>query len=164
MTVREFRKQIQLSTDPITQYYTVLSKYERGKMDTAQLRRMALDYARSGNELPWKLASEYFSKIPESYLGSKDAISLMMKFPESPEIQRYAIKYLTKVPAERYKESQIKDMFYQYAKSPEVVNAMLQKLRKFGKEQLKDKISLLNIYKNIPEAKKNCRQIHKESY
>ncbi len=39
--------------DPEKQYYTVLSKYKQGNLDTNQLKNLAKEYSFSGAEFSW---------------------------------------------------------------------------------------------------------------
>ncbi len=102
MSVEKFIAEATKALDPQKQYYTILSNYRQGKLDTADIKRLVGEYNFSGSELTGKLAEEYLKKLPESALSRKDVVAFMMQYREVAQVQEYAAKYLKNLPAQEY--------------------------------------------------------------
>lgn len=91
----QFVSLIREALDTKKQYYTILSDFKPGKMDTGQLKRLAREYSFSEKELSWKLAEDFLRRVPQEKLGIPDNIDLMIEFSKSPQVQDIAMKYLS---------------------------------------------------------------------
>ncbi len=130
-----------------------LSKYKQGKLDTAVLKKLAIEYSNAGDELSGKLAAEYLTRIPQSDLGREDVLAFMAQFRQIQEVQRYAASYLSGIPANEYDSSLNLFFIGMFKDSKPVQNLIFAYLKSLNNVELKKKIALLNIFKDIAEAK-----------
>ncbi len=94
LPVEKFIEEAKNALDPEKQYYTLLNKLKPAELDTATLKKLALEYKSAGKELSQTLAAAYLSKIPSSQLGRTDVLNFMIQFRDAPVVQRLAASYI----------------------------------------------------------------------
>ncbi|MES2107953.1 MAG: thioredoxin family protein [Bacteroidota bacterium] len=93
-TVEEFIKLAADARDPAKQYYSLLKKYQSGKLDTAELKSLAKEAVWDDKILARKMAADYLDRIPADHLDSKDKLDLMIQMSDSPEVFAKTVDFL----------------------------------------------------------------------
>ncbi len=83
--------------NPETQSYTLAAKYDPSKMDTAEMKKVAVSIRRSAPELAGKIALAYFEKLNMQELSLKENIALMQQFYGNASIQQFVKSYIGKL-------------------------------------------------------------------
>ncbi len=139
--------------DPEKQYYTILSKYKRGGLDTGQLKKLSIEYDYSGKEFAWNLAAEYLRELPERRLADRDVQEFMMRFREAPAVQKYAAMCLRKLPGEEYSNPLTSLFISMFKRSHEVQQVVFKYLAQLSPLEIKAKVNLLWQFTDAPVAK-----------
>jgi thioredoxin-related protein len=79
---------------PESQSYTLAEKYDPEKMDTAEMKKVAISIRRSAPELAAKIILKYFKSIDKTELSSEDNLDLLSYFSSSTSIQDFTKNYI----------------------------------------------------------------------
>jgi thioredoxin-related protein len=82
------------ASDPKKQFYQVLSKFQPGKIDTAELKGLAWSFAGSDTVLAGNLALDYLTRIPQKQYIQDDNRRLIVQFQGNEKIKNLATKYV----------------------------------------------------------------------
>ncbi|MEP7374614.1 MAG: DUF255 domain-containing protein [Chitinophagaceae bacterium] len=139
--------------NPRKQYYSFLNNYQPGKLDTSELKGLAVAFRYVGVELASTMAAEYFDRISKVEWNKKENLLLLTQFSESPKIQKIATEYLSLLSNDEFLAE---DNFYLikcFRAVPEIKNLLLDHLEGLGYNGLKKNVPLLIILKNEGKAK-----------
>jgi hypothetical protein len=105
--------------DTTKQSYTLANKYNIANMDTAELRKVAMDYRRANPEFASKLASLYFEKINESEIlqivFNKKDNPMVYLFPNDIKVKRVVNNNLVHLTEEDLLKRHNIDLMIQYS-------------------------------------------------
>ncbi len=152
-TIEKFRDEAAKAFDPEKQFYTILTKYERGVLDTSELKRLALELRSSEKVLSDKLAIAYLEKIPVSSLGRQDVLQLLYRHSKNVEVQKYAAKYLQLQSGEVLRNPQNSLLINFFKESKVVQDVVLNYLDQLSMTQLKVNMPLLEQFSDVQKAK-----------
>ncbi len=102
MNTEKFMEECKKALNPKLQYYTVLSRYRKGAMDTSELKQLEGEYNFPGSELIGELANNYLSGIHRSSLGREDVLQFMMQYRDLLKVQKFAASYLKRLDPNKY--------------------------------------------------------------
>lgn len=92
-------KFISLASDalnPETQSYTLALRYDPAKMDTADMKKVAVSLRRSAPELAAKIALAYAEKVGANNISKKENVDFLKLFYSSEEMKKFVNSYLRK--------------------------------------------------------------------
>lgn len=139
--------------NPQKQYYSILKDYKPGKFDTSELKGLAQAFKYTGKELAWKMAEEYFTRIPKSEWGNKENLSFMTSFSESPGIRKIAGEYLSALSVSEFSKDGNRYLIINFKSDTKIKDIVLSYLESLSSSQLKNNLVLLPIFKKEVKAK-----------
>ncbi len=95
--VNQFIAEAKKSLNPDTQFYTTVSKFKRGELDTAQLKNLALEYREVDAKLAGDLAAQYLSKLPKSQLNTPEVLFIVSDFRSHQVVEDVILNYLKRL-------------------------------------------------------------------
>lgn len=159
--------------NPETQSYTLAAKYDPDKMDTAEMKGIALSIKRSSPELAGKIALKYLGSLNMKDISKKENIELLMAFASNVSIQQFTASYLNTLTLSQLLTEQIIDLmprflnsssdfafkfFYRnYEKVDEVKNAKMEYKTWFSKSFVGSIIYNEEVNPALENSKKDGR-------
>lgn len=139
--------------DPRKQYYAVLSNYKPGKLELAELKGLAKSFKFSGKELAWKMATEYFSRIPKTEWGKQENLNFMMDFSECPDMRIIASHYLNNLSGSELKEGKNLWVLQAFNTVETVQDIVFRYFEVLNNMEIRGFLKVLRIFKKVPKAK-----------
>lgn len=143
----------QNALDSQKQFYSVLSNYVPGKLDSSELKKLAVLYKFSGKELAWKLAVEYLKYFPKTQIGNERNIQFLSNFIESPEVQRLVAEYLHAISVDNFRLKNNLIIIQNFKNAPLIQRIILERLKKLNLKKLEENLAVLRIMQKVPDAK-----------
>lgn len=151
----QFITLLQETFNPNKQYYNVLSNFEPGKMDTAEMKGLARSFINSDKGLAGKIAADYLTRINSNELIQPENLQFMTDFNENPQVQQILVQYLnTRTDSELTAANNLR-LINSFKTVPAVRNLALVYLTNLPFEKLSNKsnLEMLGMFNTIPLAK-----------
>ncbi len=141
--------------DTVRQYYSVIRIFQPGKLDTSELKALALSFRFTDKALASKMALDYLSRISRSQLYTTDNLQFIMDMQGATDLERIVVDYLKCLSLRRVTNPDNLRLIELYKSSGEVQKIVFGRLKKLNHKNLakKNNLDLLSIFNNQPDAK-----------
>ncbi len=114
---------IMLSKDalnPERQYYSILKNFQPGKIDTSELKGLAISFQNADKILAEKLALDYLNRIPKSAYGKPDNLAFITRFANDSLILKIGIQYVSQLKHKQIAKKNNLDFIERLKNVPEI--------------------------------------------
>lgn len=103
--------------DSTKQYYNVLKNFQPGRMDTGELKGLALSLLYSDALLAGKIATDYLNRIPPNEISKPHNFDFIRKFKNDSTVAEIIVSHLNKLNSKSLNTKASKDLLVVFSKN-----------------------------------------------